>query len=516
MYKCSTNFSAAYTFAPIILVFEAGENQAGYDALMACAVPAQKPGSVRRFWRRRVLFVLSLLIIVFAAPVVYLLFQKLAAEAERDAIVTELDRTDPGWRTAHQPLGPQVTAEGNSLGEIVRAAHLLIPTFWGSEVAFEEVDNDIPPFRLTDAAQRALKGELERARAAITKARSLEVENKNPLPLTTASRDAAIQVAHLLWFDSVLRAHDKDFDGALHSISAQMHVSRSIPPDEGIVGFLDQVRVRNMATSALERTLAQGEIPSGRLSAIQKLLEDAARAPLIRLALRTERARYHDALHLISTGKMTVKTLIRTYSDPKRLTWADNFIDHVPGSMIPQAQVWYLRGYGEFIETTYRPLHDAGVGDVVKKWERNGNDTPRLVQLLGGFGYIWLAKTAGRDDAKLACTFSAVAAERFRLEHKRWPHSLAELVNVNLLSDIPLDPIDGQPLRFRSTNDGIVIYSIASDKKNEGKPRDDERKPVEDDNFDYSVGSYEFRLWNPDRRGQPARVKSKLEKKKAD
>ena len=58
-------------------------------------------------------------------------------------------------------------------------------------------------------------------------------------------------------------------------------------------------------------------------------------------------------------------------------------------------------------------------------------------------------------QAILAC-----AVERYRLEHGHIPRRLDELVPT-VLSSIPNDPIDGQPMRYKLAGESdYVLYSI--------------------------------------------------------
>jgi hypothetical protein len=62
---------------------------------------------------------------------------------------------------------------------------------------------------------------------------------------------------------------------------------------------------------------------------------------------------------------------------------------------------------------------------------------------------------------------AALAVERFRLARGRWPESLADVV-PEVLAAVPADPFDGQPLRYRRTAGGVVIYSIGPDGADDG------------------------------------------------
>jgi hypothetical protein len=70
--------------------------------------------------------------------------------------------------------------------------------------------------------------------------------------------------------------------------------------------------------------------------------------------------------------------------------------------------------------------------------------------------------------ARVRVAQAALAVERYRRVHaESLPDSLAELVPAYLDAP-PLDPIDGQPLRFTKLAKGYVIYSIGSDGKDNG------------------------------------------------
>jgi hypothetical protein len=115
-----------------------------------------------------------------------------------------------------------------------------------------------------------------------------------------------------------------------------------------------------------------------------------------------------------------------------------------------------------------------------------------------------VAVTALRDHARLSCILAALAAERFRLAHKRWPKDLQELCPT-YLKEVPVDPFDGKLLKLAIRDDGIVIYSVDKDGKDDGG--DIHKQSAEDDDpKDLGV-----RLWNPDHRRLPPEPKKKAE-----
>ena len=71
-------------------------------------------------------------------------------------------------------------------------------------------------------------------------------------------------------------------------------------------------------------------------------------------------------------------------------------------------------------------------------------------------------------EARVRSALVAVACERYRLTKKEWPAALETLAKEKLLDSIPADPFDNQPLRYRRTKDGIVVYSVGVDLKDDG------------------------------------------------
>lgn len=75
-------------------------------------------------------------------------------------------------------------------------------------------------------------------------------------------------------------------------------------------------------------------------------------------------------------------------------------------------------------------------------------------------------------EARRRAGLAALAVERYRLANKgALPGKLDALVPRYLL-EVPVDPYDGQPLRFRRLEKGYVIYSVGSDlEDNDGLER---------------------------------------------
>jgi hypothetical protein len=63
---------------------------------------------------------------------------------------------------------------------------------------------------------------------------------------------------------------------------------------------------------------------------------------------------------------------------------------------------------------------------------------------------------------------TAIALKRHQLKHGKLPDKLTELT-PDFLASVPIDPMDGQPLRYKPNPDGsFLLYSVGEDGKDDG------------------------------------------------
>jgi len=71
------------------------------------------------------------------------------------------------------------------------------------------------------------------------------------------------------------------------------------------------------------------------------------------------------------------------------------------------------------------------------------------------------------ETARLATASCGLAVERYRLAHGALPEKLRDLV-PRYIPDVPLDPFDGKPLRYRHLERGYAVYSVGLDGNDDG------------------------------------------------
>lgn len=72
------------------------------------------------------------------------------------------------------------------------------------------------------------------------------------------------------------------------------------------------------------------------------------------------------------------------------------------------------------------------------------------------------------SEATRRMVITAIALKRYQLKHGNYPKSLSDLT-PEFISNIPQDPVDGKPLRYRFKADGnFLLYSIGENGKDDG------------------------------------------------
>ena len=90
----------------------------------------------------------------------------------------------------------------------------------------------------------------------------------------------------------------------------------------------------------------------------------------------------------------------------------------------------------------------------------------QLADLPTMFVKLLIVETQGR--AHLAGIQSLVAVQRFILVHDQPPLNLSDATAEAGLKSIPLDPFNGQPMRYKIMNGNPVVYSVGPDQKDDG------------------------------------------------
>ena len=83
----------------------------------------------------------------------------------------------------------------------------------------------------------------------------------------------------------------------------------------------------------------------------------------------------------------------------------------------------------------------------------------------------FLSRRVMLQEAGRQIIVTAIALKRYQLKHGNYPPDLNSLV-PEFVPNVPFDPVDGQPLRYRPKTDGtFLLYSIGENGKDDnGNP----------------------------------------------
>jgi serine/threonine protein kinase len=412
-------------------------------------------------------------------------------------VVTELDRTDPGWRLEQIDAKRQAVAEEkNGAHQIRKVVALLRAAHWPSPQAEAKVANAPPPPERLSARQEALlRAELKKVSQARAEARKMLAFSEGRLPLRWGRTGMDLpweqqqeirSAADLLRWDTMLRAQEGDVSGALESCQCLLHCGRVIGDEPILTSQLVRMALAGMAVQMTERALSQGEADEPRLAAAQASLLAESEHPRLRIMARGERGALHWTLSAIAAGDFSPAEFAKQMPPEER----KRYEQWPKGSAIrsPHAQV--LRAMTRWVQITGRPLHEQQ--QLVAEWDRAQATSAK--GLLRSYPASKATKSCLRVEGLLSCARAAVAVERYRRARGDWPRHLEALVPA-WLKEVPRDPYDARSLRYRRTADGVVVYSVGPDRTDNGGKL--VRNTVPKDGNDLG-----FQLWDVAKRRQ--------------
>ncbi len=393
--------------------------------------------------------------------------------------------TEHDWRSAEAELDifygrrlAELEADRRSINEADNAAlqiilaHSKSPKLRVSDANdYDEIFAKLKPtIQMNSQQVDLIRRQLKTAPAAITEARKLKdmpigrfaVRFSIDYIATQFPSHEASLVSEWLLHDAYLLAQEDRCDEAIENCRAILNIGRAIGDDRFVLSHLIRIGHQTTATEVAERVFAQGTPEKKSLSELQLLVAREIIESKWTGPLRGELAGWHHLFEQIRNG-----TLERTYlRDLTRLRRSETMLeraeDHIASGMMKYAPNC-LRALSRRIEISKLPLHEQRT--KLRELEETTRRNPIYSGLVSDCSSVLEAELI--SQALLRATLVALACERYRVEYDRWPETLDTLVAEKLLPSLPIDPVDGKPLRYRRNAEGIVIYSIGLDEKDD-------------------------------------------------
>jgi hypothetical protein len=305
-----------------------------------------------------------------------------------------------------------------------------------------------------------------------------------------------------------------NYANALAHLEDQLKISRSLSHEPNMICYLVYLATESLAAQNTQHWLAQSQPDEASLLKMQKYFSQEEDDKHWRYLMRSEAG---GAFGVMQYLKHDPALLEKAISLPKPSSeWWGEPLQHVKFHLakLQLHSPWQTADMMQVMHVTYQQAEkppSEQMAFLIQQVEKLGQEQgflPFTAKSLMMPAWQKVLRVRMRLAAQKRCVMIALAAERFRLAHQRWPASQEELVG-KYLPKVLTDPFDNQPIRYKPLPDGVVIYSIgaqipANDKDDEG-----DVLTHEDGNLPKDTG---IRLWNVVHRRQPTITKPKEEK----
>jgi hypothetical protein len=419
------------------------------------------------------------------------------------AVLADMDRTDPGWRLPDIEAARAVVPDAENSALRVIAANKLLPQppqQWIEDDFDVELYNLSPERRMAPAQYAHLRQCLDKVKPALDELEGLsELPNgrfpivyaQNPWGTLVPEQQKARCVIHLLMRDCMAHAEVGEAHQAVNSCLGAFNAGRSIGDEPFAITQLIRFAGVIIACQTADRILAQTEPESDDLKRLQGLIELEDKTPYRQITWRGERAIANAFLEPIETGATTFSEMGGEKPDWAESVFPFAFQDYVR-SIHPQLFLYSAR-----MQAAAKLPPQFRQPALQQIMQEIGDAKPNPVTLLF-FNYPKIEITFCRTNAMLRCHVAGLAAERYRRLHGDWPQSLVNLT-PHLLAAVPTDPFADDPLLYRRVPDGVVIYSVGLDGEDNGGNVDAGK--TNEPGTDIGV-----RLWDVAKRRQPPKA----------
>ena len=279
--------------------------------------------------------------------------------------------------------------------------------------------------------------------------------------------------ACLLALDAICSAADGNRRRAVEDIRTIFLIAEHLGSDPLLVSMLEAIAIDRLAINSLQNVLATSRFSADDLAPL-RVLDNVSYRAMLKRDLRMEEAVCLAAIEQTGDGQWIMMTNRGSSVRPApfALRW-----------VAPVYRV-FLLGDDLAAQSRFAHIPDTAAGqsyrqakDGLQRYEqqlRNGPPGLTMVWLMPRLTFPLNAVTeaeARRRNARLG-----LALYCYRAKNGRFPKKPDDLT-PEFIPAVPLDPFDGEPLRLKQTDHGLIVYSIGPDMiDNGGAPFDYEKQ----------------------------------------
>jgi len=270
-----------------------------------------------------------------------------------------------------------------------------------------------------------------------------------------------IQAVRLLAIDAALRADRGQIEEALDECRSGLRFVLRTMDEPSLLRTLIAIADAKMLLVAFNHIVRDKDVTPAALASWQTFLDPASFRSEFMKCLRGERALVLEDGFGIMQGKIELFEASDTPSFNRR------FFYWLIKPMLKSEMLWVQKQF-DFYEKI-GGLPSLQVASLVQESTAEYSRRPWYFKTIGElFPNLDAAfMKEGTLEAMVLTTRAGLACKIYRKGHGRYPSSLGELV-PGLLDKEPIDPFPGKPLIYKVQGDGVLIYSLGANQKDDG------------------------------------------------
>jgi len=278
------------------------------------------------------------------------------------------------------------------------------------------------------------------------------------------------ECVRLLALDARCRAADGDIKGAFENIRAINGISEHLGYEPVLISGLVSMNCYNIGTETLEGILRTTNPSAADIDAAWSNDEFFSFRRVYKRSLRGERAFGLSAFAMLGDTSGLDVLQILVSSDRERNNSSLTF----SWLVAPFWRVYLLpsdlHSYNEAMQlmeqsSTYTFKQGKASFGTMESSDYRGKVGILTGILMPAFSRFFVQFHA--SEARVRLVTLARAVSLYHAKNKAYPKDLDALV-PEFLSDIPLDPFDGKPLRMKSESAGVTLYSVGENETDDG------------------------------------------------
>ncbi|NOS70807.1 MAG: hypothetical protein HOP33_12855 [Verrucomicrobia bacterium] len=376
---------------------------------------------------------------------------------------------------SHHP--PVVDTENSAL--VMTQAFALMIEFTGqrsNEIAQFEMPSRLQP--LTDKQVALLADYVLMNSNALVKAESALTLTESHYPVNFSAALYALfphlqklrNLAQIEEFRSALAIHNGQFTEATEALVNMPKMAATLDEESTVIAQLVRARILEMTFRLFERRANTSNFDANELTAFAAALPVSERTNALAKSLVWDRA----LLMPYFRGSWSqISPILNPSAAP--VDAADLTLESGHQSMFIRASGFYERDLLLYMHAMETNIARAVLPPPQCLTAKQSNDRAaevarqRLCILSAVFlpSYSKIIDRSVENTARMRLANAAIAIERFHMANGRFPRSLAEII-PNYAQITPTDPFNGEPLRYKSLDNGYQIYSVGKDGGDDG------------------------------------------------